>query len=683
MLRFLEDKGALFPYSWESIDALTSRLRGFLCTRRTYSAPKKVRPDFILKLFFNSNRMQRLAIRKIFGQPEVINLWPEGAVDFLNSLLVCNRLVTPVGGKILNFSRVAKGMVAADNLATCRCMTLFPGCASRDGHVFTGDLSFLPQPLRRLAEYGPQFREGQGLEVSVAGLSVSLDDLVEQIARASGDLDPALFDDWRSTVLHKSKSFLSSRPDPRKAELGRARVVAKLAWYQRHLVFVPTDKAANNIAAICKHSYVDYLTKELTSESGAYEVCQDTEEVILERISADLECLELSSVPKWAYLYMMPKLHKRGERFIAGGRVCVTTGASKILTGLLTAVLASLRREDDALIRSKGYKRVLVVDGYEEVALGLKRLRFLGKARMRTGDFVTMYTTLPHEDLIMRVGGLVDAACVYEKSVRRSSRGLYLCERSDGTFSWGKAKGPCYEDGKLKYSVQDVKYLIAFVVNNTYVMNGGVLRRQVIGIPMGTNCAPLLANLYLASCEREYMDRVWSENPARAQRMRSCYRLIDDLLAVNCPGVEDFLHEVYPKQLKLSWTNTTLSEANFIGISLKHVVGESRLRLDVYDKRKAFPFRVRNYPHLDSVIPKSQAYGVFTGQLHRFHRICDDWEDFVKWAVDMGSYMALERGYSRLRLLAKFGNFCHREDINFQGTKPRVVVAAFKSQMFV
>ena len=43
---------------------------------------------------------------------------------------------------------------------------------------------------------------------------------------------------------------------------------------------------------------------------------------------------------------------------------------------------------------------------------------------------------------------------------------------------------------------------------NIFVQFGGRLFRQVIGIPMGTNCAPLLADLFLYSYENEFLDNI-------------------------------------------------------------------------------------------------------------------------------------------------------------------------------
>ena len=52
-------------------------------------------------------------------------------------------------------------------------------------------------------------------------------------------------------------------------------------------------------------------------------------------------------------------------------------------------------------------------------------------------------------------------------------------------------------NGENKYTANDICKMIEFLVDNIYVRFRGQLFRQMIGIPMGTNCAPLLADLSL------------------------------------------------------------------------------------------------------------------------------------------------------------------------------------------
>jgi hypothetical protein len=43
--------------------------------------------------------------------------------------------------------------------------------------------------------------------------------------------------------------------------------------------------------------------------------------------------------------------------------------------------------------------------------------------------------------------------------------------------------------------------MLEFLIDNIFVSFGGTLFQQVVGIPMGTNCAPLLAGRNSANLE--------------------------------------------------------------------------------------------------------------------------------------------------------------------------------------
>ena len=50
--------------------------------------------------------------------------------------------------------------------------------------------------------------------------------------------------------------------------------------------------------------------------------------------------------------------------------------------------------------------------------------------------------------------------------------------------------------------------MLEFLVVNIFVSFGGTLFQQVVGTPMGTNCAPLLADLFLYSYESEFLQKL-------------------------------------------------------------------------------------------------------------------------------------------------------------------------------
>ena len=61
-----------------------------------------------------------------------------------------------------------------------------------------------------------------------------------------------------------------------------------------------------------------------------------------------------------------------------------------------------------------------------------------------------------------------------------------------------------HSDSKIKYSEDDIIKMLDFLVDIFEVFAGKVFQ-QIVGIPMGTNCAPLLADIFLYSYEAEFI----------------------------------------------------------------------------------------------------------------------------------------------------------------------------------
>ena len=52
---------------------------------------------------------------------------------------------------------------------------------------------------------------------------------------------------------------------------------------------------------------------------------------------------------------------------------------------------------------------------------------------------------------------------------------------------------------------QNVCDALTFLLDNIFIRFGTKLYRQVVGIPIGTNCAPLVEDLFLFCYERDFM----------------------------------------------------------------------------------------------------------------------------------------------------------------------------------
>ena len=55
---------------------------------------------------------------------------------------------------------------------------------------------------------------------------------------------------------------------------------------------------------------------------------------------------------------------------------------------------------------------------------------------------------------------------------------------------------------------------LSYLLDNIYIRFGTKLFRQIVAIPMGINCAPLVADLFLYRFERDFMDSFNHDNQA-------------------------------------------------------------------------------------------------------------------------------------------------------------------------
>ena len=68
------------------------------------------------------------------------------------------------------------------------------------------------------------------------------------------------------------------------------------------------------------------------------------------------------------------------------------------------------------------------------------------------------------------------------------------------------------------YTGDNICKMIEHLICNIFVQFGGCLFDQVIGTPMGTNCAPLLADLFFYSYENEFLDNMIKSGHKRLNR---------------------------------------------------------------------------------------------------------------------------------------------------------------------
>ena len=130
---------------------------------------------------------------------------------------------------------------------------------------------------------------------------------------------------------------------------------------------------------------------------------------------------------------------------------------------------------------------------------------------MSTYDFSTLYTTLPYNLIRDKLIDLI------ERTFQREGSPYLACNDRNAFFTSEKPKN------YYAWSCQNVCGALAFLLDNT--LFDSKLYRQVVGIPMGTNCA-----LFLFCYKRDFMMSLSDDKQADViDAFNTTSRYLDDI----------------------------------------------------------------------------------------------------------------------------------------------------------
>ena len=143
------------------------------------------------------------------------------------------------------------------------------------------------------------------------------------------------------------------------------------------------------------------------------------------------------------------------------------------------------------------------------------------------------------------------------------------------------------------WSCQKVTDALIYLLDNIYIRFGSKLNRQNVGIPMGTNCAPLVADLFLFCYERDFMKSLTKEKRYDLiDAFNSSSRYLDDLLNIDNIHFEHMVHRIYPAELQLNKANVSDTEAAFLdlNLSIHNDILSTKIYYSNFDKHKCTYF---------------------------------------------------------------------------------------------
>jgi hypothetical protein len=372
---------------------------------------------------------------------------------------------------------------------------------------------------------GPKYREPKSInwKHNFKILMDSVEDYVRQWAKREKE-DLNTLSEWvksvRSLIQIRVKK-LSGSMSTRSTLIFKDPNVAKhLSLLHDKYVIVSADNAPNNIGFVCKSHYIDCLIKELGIDNSlgnpTYTPMTHTKEEILDNhrsvlcsfgISTKDEELDLPS------FYWIPKLHKClfKQRYIAGSAKCSTKPLSKLLTCILSAVKTVLQSYCDTSYSRGGVNQMWILKKSKDLLEYIQSRSLSSCNSIKTFDLSTLCTTIPHSKLKDKLRELVQLCFIKKNGQRRYK---YLVQGRDRSYF-------VKHHSTKKFSETDTFNMLEVLIGNIFAMFGGRVFQQRVGIPMDTNCAPLLTDLFLYSYEADFIQGLLKKNEKKLLISRS------------------------------------------------------------------------------------------------------------------------------------------------------------------
>ncbi|GBF99055.1 hypothetical protein Rsub_12000 [Raphidocelis subcapitata] len=306
----------------------------------------------------------------------------------------------------------------------------------------------------------------------------------------------------------------------------RLRTTAALV--QKEFVFSQVDKAAQNFAIYCRPYYVSVIALDLANPSVYRSLPglpgqsgPEVEQATIDTIASGLQALGFPPGSRHLPLYtLLAKFHKQpaGARFLASAADVITTPLAGHVNALLSVTDAAVGHMWRLELRgiqgirlhdtrpwhvSSTTAAVQVLRSFSDVYMPWDQFACTGG--MQTFDFARLYTSLPLTLLKFKLAEVLGDVFAAE-----GATWVQTSPKNDFRSAWFGAHQPpshtgLLPDGSFVWDLQTATSAVHFLLDNSYVMFGGRVFWQKQGIPMGTNPAVHIANLFLYQFEREFV----------------------------------------------------------------------------------------------------------------------------------------------------------------------------------
>ena len=256
------------------------------------------------------------------------------------------------------------------------------------------------------------------------------------------------------------------------------------------------------------------------------------------------------------------------------------------------------------------------------------------------------YTMLRHDDIKAALKFVIKLAF-------RNNKSKFIAVYKSG-FRWVNT----HRNSTFVFNVEDLITSVDFLLDNSYFTIGNDVFKQIIGVPIGVDAGPYIANLTLWYFENKFLESTYKSKYLIAKKLCKTFRLIDDITSVNSDGCfETYFNLIYPESLELNRENSDDSSACVLDLDISIVDG--KFKCGIYDKRDDFNFNIVQFQPLCCNQASSILYGIFTSQIIRYYRICNQLTYFTERANRLFNDLII-LGYSKEKLCGIYRRTCDK-----------------------
>ena len=489
-------------------DLLMYKIKPF----NVWNAPKvsKKKQKILFKVKFVNKAIDMINLPRIFRDRALKSYISQCNI---NEPSVVYTNTPKISSKIFNYNDTVNDFQCIEDYE-CICNKHEEYINSDCNHIATGDISIISnQLLRNVMSKGPSFREPTVLDFDLAQRTI-LENLDKFVKSWSEKEKVALvcFDGWKEKFRELLVNAVNCLKERYKRNMNSdlvsvfsdPAVEAELEYFHKYFVICPVDKASKNVAIICKRFYLDTLLDECMTNSVSYsKITESTQEICKKQKTFMKEMLNIDSTNKedvLPHIVFFPKFHKPkfSQRFVVSYASCTVKPIAERLTLGLKAVYSQICSYSRMLFKVTGIKRNWIIDNNEPILDCFNSYVESERARnVQTYDFSTLYTNLRHDEIKLALKDVVDLAFKHSKCP-------YISIYNSG-FAW--VKNP--RENTFRFNVNTLIDTIDFILDNSYFSMGNMIFRQMIGVPIGVNPGPFIANLTLFYYEYKYLDKLY------------------------------------------------------------------------------------------------------------------------------------------------------------------------------